>query len=113
MPYSYNAKLVRIIDGDTMEFEVDLGFSIYSRHHVRLAGVNAPELKTAAGRDAAVYTKEWFDTNHAWDNTLLTTIKGLEFEKYGRYLAFVHSAITGAQLNTDIVESGHAVTLKY
>lgn len=43
------AEIVEIIDGDTFKAWIDLGFSIYFRANIRLQGVNAPEMPTAAG----------------------------------------------------------------
>lgn len=42
--YQYKAKMIRVIDGDTYELAVDLGFRIYHQIHVRLHGVDTPEL---------------------------------------------------------------------
>ena len=44
--YKYNAELVRVIDGDTVELDIDLGFHITARQIVRLLGVDAPETRT-------------------------------------------------------------------
>ena len=44
--YNYNAKLIRIIDGDTIEALIDLGFEIATRKIIRLHGINAPETRT-------------------------------------------------------------------
>ena len=44
--YEYKAKLVRVVDGDTIDCEIDLGFDITVRQRVRFAGINAPESRT-------------------------------------------------------------------
>ena len=43
--YEYSFKLTRVIDGDTIEGMIDLGFGIHARKKIRLAGINAPETK--------------------------------------------------------------------
>lgn len=43
--YEYNLKLTRVIDGDTIEGMVDLGFGIHMKKKIRLLGINAPETK--------------------------------------------------------------------
>lgn len=56
--YVYRATVNRVIDGDTIEVTVDLGFCASLRQTVRLYGINAPELHGAsfhAGRDARDY----------------------------------------------------------
>ncbi|MCK4429246.1 MAG: hypothetical protein KAU95_02630, partial [Candidatus Aenigmarchaeota archaeon] len=42
--YKYKAKLVRVVDGDTIEVVMDLGFYIQLKEKLRLAGVNTPEI---------------------------------------------------------------------
>ena len=49
--YSYNVETLRVIDGDTFVFNIDLGFGISKKITVRLAGYNAPELRHLYGHD--------------------------------------------------------------
>ena len=44
--YTYKAKLIRIVDGDTIDAEIDLGFDTIVRKRIRLYGINTPETKT-------------------------------------------------------------------
>ena len=44
--YRYDAEVVRVIDGDTIDVIVDLGFDVWIRKRVRLAGINTPEVRT-------------------------------------------------------------------
>ncbi len=44
--YEYNAKLDRVIDGDTIDAMVDLGFSVWTHKRIRLSGIDAPETRT-------------------------------------------------------------------
>lgn len=105
--YEYKAVLVEIHDGDTATFEVDLGFSIYSHHAIRLAGINAPELSTEAGVNARLWFNAWVLDNPG--PYILRTNKSRETEKYGRYLATITSSKTGRVANDDIVAAGNAV----
>lgn len=105
--YQYLASLESIHDGDTMTFHLDLGFSIYSKHSVRLSGVNAPELKTPEGKAALDYVTNWFFVNRG--PYVLATRKSSETEKYGRYLASVTATTNGRVLNDDLVSYGHAL----
>ena len=44
--YNYNAKCIKVVDGDTIDAEIDLGFDIKVTKRIRLAGINAPESRT-------------------------------------------------------------------
>ncbi len=44
--YFYNAKLIKVIDGDTIDAEIDLGFGIFVKKRIRLYKIDAPETKT-------------------------------------------------------------------
>jgi endonuclease YncB( thermonuclease family) len=103
--YEYGAQLVRTYDGDTATFDVDLGFSIYSRHSIRFAGIDAPELDTPEGKVAREWIREWFVSNPV--PYVLRTTKSRD--KYGRYLATITSSATGRIANDDIVAAGNAV----
>jgi endonuclease YncB( thermonuclease family) len=105
--YEYRAVMVQVHDGDTVTFEIDLGFSIFSRHAVRFAGINSPELATQEGKVSASWLSQWFSDNPG--PYVLRTTKNKETEKYGRYLATVTSIKTGRVANDDIVAAGNAV----
>ena len=44
--YKYNAKLIRVIDGDTIDALIDLGFDVWVKKRIRLYGINTPETRT-------------------------------------------------------------------
>ena len=80
--YHYAATLVRVLDGDTIEADLHLGFEVTLRRKFRLLGINAPEMKTPEGEIAK--------------QALIDKLAGMEIEifshkdrteKYGRYLA--------------------------
>ncbi len=111
----YGATLNKVIDGDTIELMVDLGFNVHHKIRVRLYGVNTPESRTkdlaekAMGLKAKQFTQEWL-TNHKW--VFVNTIPDKN-DKYGRVLARIYSSDkiadpTTACLNIDIIESGLA-----
>ncbi len=104
--YQYSATLLAIHDGDTMHFDVDLGFSIHSIHPLRLYGVNAPELSTPAGKLSLAWVVQWYHDHPG--PYLLNTVQYHETEKYGRYLATV-TAQDLHVLNVDIVAAGQAI----
>lgn len=116
--YEYRIKQVtRVIDGDTFECEVDLGFHISHWIRVRLMGIDCPE-KTGSTRDrgfaAALFTCSWLDS-HA-GNLYITTMKT---DSFGRWLSYVYTgkaspdsemniALT-SYLDTALREAGHEV----
>jgi micrococcal nuclease len=44
--YNYNATCVKVVDGDTIDAMIDLGFGVHVKKRIRLAGINAPESRT-------------------------------------------------------------------
>lgn len=109
--YWYRATVVKIVDGDTLDVDVDLGFSIYHTIRIRLNGLNTAELKSSslAERQEAIsakeYVKKWFDT-HGY-NILINTKKD-KTEKYGRILAEVYDSSILDNLNNDLIREGLA-----
>ena len=85
--YDYAARLIRVLDGDTIEVDLDLGFKMHFLTHVRFLGYDAPELKTDAGFRAKEYLTDLFHMNPG-SLTIHTTLNH-EFEKYGRVLGAV------------------------
>jgi len=111
----YGATVLKVIDGDTIELMVDLGFSVHHKIRVRLYGVNTPESRTKdlkekeLGLKAKQFTQDWL-TAHKW--VFVNTIPDKN-DKYGRVLARIFSSDkieepTTACLNLDIIQSGLA-----
>lgn len=85
MDYKYNAKLVRVVDGDTVYLSVDLGFRVEMVLDVRLAGLNAPEIVGASQSQGLATKKELERLLSLGPLTVFTT----KAEKYGRWLATI------------------------
>lgn len=114
-PYWYKATVLKVIDGDTFDVMIDVGFDIHFKARVRLYGVNTPESRTKdaaekeMGLKAKAFTSDWL-TNHS--TVFLKTVIDKN-EKYGRVLAEIYSSAdinspTTACLNKDIVQAGYA-----
>jgi micrococcal nuclease len=114
-PYWYTGKVLRVVDGDTVDLMVDLGFSVHHKIRVRLYGINTPESRTKdavekqMGLKAKEFTKDWL---HNHETIFIKTIVDKK-EKYGRVLAELYSSgdiesPTTACLNKDIVGAGYA-----
>src|SRR4030042_5977028 len=81
--YTYHVTLEKVIDGDTLLVNFDLGFFISIKEKVRLIGINAPELDTKEGKDAVTFIeKELKDT--------YLIVETRKKEKYGRFLCFLY-----------------------
>ena len=109
--YHYKATVVSVYDGDTITVDIDLGFSATLRMNVRLARINAPEVRgpqKPEGLTAAEALRQWLP---AGQQVYLKTYKDGR-EKYGRYLADVgidgHSLPYITCLNDWLVEHGYA-----
>lgn len=100
--YEYRAKITRIIDGDTVDAEVDLGFHVVMAMKLRLAGINAPEMNTAEGKKA----KSALISLIEGKKVKILTIKDKQ-EKYGRYLAVILENDQN-NINNWLVEQGLA-----
>lgn len=111
----YGATVLNVVDGDTVDLMIDLGFNIHHKIRVRLYGVNTPESRTKdlkekeLGIKAKEFTKDWL-SKHKW--VFVNTIPDKN-DKYGRILARVFSSEdvnnpATACLNKDIIQSGHA-----
>lgn len=58
--WEYKGKVTRVIDGDTLEVLVDLGFHVYTSQHIRILDLNSPEKNTDAGKEALAYANKLF-----------------------------------------------------
>ena len=86
MTYQYNAQVVRWVDGDTVELDVDLGFHLRYQSHFRLLGVDTAE----RGKPLAAEGKALsISLAPAGSSVTINTTKG---DKYGRYLTDVVTA---------------------
>lgn len=101
--YEYAAKLISILDGDTIRVSIDLGFRMHFNTTVRLSGYDAPELKTEAGFRAKEYLYDLLKDTSV--GLVIKTTINKEFEKYGRVLGSVtHGTVN---INEAMVKAGH------
>ena len=63
-PYTYYATLENVIDGDTLSINFDLGFFLTLKETVRLAGIDAPEITTKKGKEAAAFVERELKNAH-------------------------------------------------
>lgn len=99
--YTYNAKVVKIVDADTVDVLVDLGFEVYKKLRCRLAGINAPELNTDSGKIAKAFLIDALPINDP------VVIISKDYDKYGRSVAVIYHY--EVNINQMLLETGHAV----
>ena len=129
--YTYRAKLARIVDGDTIDVNLDQGLNTWRLpERCRLAGIEAEKTGTPEGDTARTAVEEWF--RGVGDTFYVQTLKNRREqerkEKYGRYLAWIYDVepewpaptrqgdadvlaniARMACLNTALILGGHAV----
>ena len=105
--YTYNAHLVKVVDADTVDLLVDLGFNVKMEMRVRLMGIDAPERFTDEGKEATRFVKAHLECYK--DKLILETFKDKQ-GKYGRYLGVIYRGnIDKISLNDELLEKGYAV----
>jgi len=105
----------RVLDGDTLDITIDLGFDLYKKERVRVAGVDTPEKRTknleekALGIDATNWLKEKLEGTLAGDDELSvrTELVG-GTGKYGRRLGWLYIGDDSVSLNEQMIEEGLA-----
>jgi len=107
--YHYSAEVTRVVDGDTVDAFVDLGFDMHSKQRVRLYGINTPECRTRnraekkAGLAAKARLVEMLKENK---NKCVIKTRLDKKGKYGRVLGVLYVGET--DLNSQLVDEGHA-----
>ena len=110
--YEYFVKEVKnVVDGDTIDVVIDLGFDILFASRVRLAGIDTPESRTtdkaekALGIEAKEYLKKQLKDAKA---VVIRTEKMDSSEKYGRILGWVYVNGDSESLNNKMINDGYA-----
>jgi micrococcal nuclease len=107
----YVKKVTKIVDGDTIDVDIDLGFDISFSSRVRLAGIDTPESRTtdkaekALGLEAKAYLKHEIE---AAKSVVIKTEKMDSSEKYGRILGWVFLDGSDVSLNQKMIADGYA-----
>ena len=114
----YNFRVVeinRVVDGDTIDVTIDLGFDLFKKERVRVAGVDTPEKRTRdleekeLGIEATNWLKEALDSAISGDDDLVirTELVG-GVGKYGRLLGWLYVGDSGTSLNEQMIAEGYA-----
>ena len=114
----YNFRVVeinRVVDGDTIDVTIDLGFDLYKKERVRVAGVDTPEKRTKDDEEKAL----GYDATHWLEDNLNGAISGDDdlvirtelvggVGKYGRLLGWLYIGDAEVSLNEQMIAAGYA-----
>ncbi len=114
----YNFRVIeinRVVDGDTIDVTIDLGFDLHKKERVRVAGVDTPEKRTRdleekeLGIDATYWMKSKLEGAIEGDDDLVirTELVG-GMGKYGRLLGWLYIGDSEVSLNEQMIEEGYA-----
>jgi micrococcal nuclease len=110
--YHYRCRLLSVVDGDTLDLEIDLGFHMRKTERVRLAGVNTPELRGRSAEErahaqaAVALVRQWCGDRA---QRLLVKTEQDSRDKFGRMLATLLDMNTGEMLQGALMAAGLAV----
>ena len=110
--YEYRVKKVlKVVDGDTIDVDIDLGFDISYTQRVRLAGIDTPESRTTDKKEKALWLEVKDRLKKAIDaatNVVIKTEKPDSSEKYGRILGWVFLDDNKVSINQTLIDEGYA-----
>ena len=98
----------RVIDADTLKVRLDLGFGMFSRHDLRLRGIDCPEMSTKTGEEAKVFVQSYIKEAQR------IVVRSSRSDKYDRYLADVFLPAEEGKdvyLNNLLLDNDHAIRM--
>ena len=111
--YEYKCQEIKkVVDGDTVDIVLNLGFNVLHAVRVRLAGIDTPECRTrdldekARGKLAKKFLKNWLGQEHEKKKIVIKTFKKSK-GKFGRALAEIW--VNDVNVNENLIECYHAV----
>ena len=109
--YEYKVKVIEVVDGDTVDVAIDLGFDIFTNKRIRLSGIDCPESRTTnlhekkLGTEAKEYLKHLIGNA---SNVVVKTLATDTYEKYGRVLGQLYIDSSVISVNDILVSHGYA-----
>jgi micrococcal nuclease len=112
-PYVYRIKsITKVVDGDTIDANIDLGFDISLTKRIRLAGIDSPESRTTNLKEKALglESKEWLKKSlEGAKDIIIKTEKPDSTEKYGRIIGHLFINDQETSLNNQMIDEGYAL----
>ena len=110
--YEYRIrKVLKVVDGDTIDVDIDLGFNISYYQRVRLAGIDTPESRTTDKKEKELGLEVKDKLKKAIDaatSVVIKTEKPDSSEKYGRILGWVFLDDNKVSINQTLIDEGYA-----
>ena len=110
--YEYNAKLKRVVDGDTLDLVIDMGFKITTQQRVRLKGVDTPETwhrkKSSEEYKKGMQSKEYVMKRLEENDNVMVVRSDKHPGVYGRYIVDIILADSNITLNEELLQKGLA-----
>jgi micrococcal nuclease len=109
--YEYKVRVNEVIDGDTIDVVIDLGFDIFTNKRIRLAGIDCPESRTTDlyekkfGTEAKMYLHDLLGNA---SNVMMKTLATDTYEKYGRVLGKLYIGSSQISVNELMITKGYA-----
>ena len=114
--YTYNIELLRVVDGDTIDAKIDLGFDVSIKKRVRFLGVNTPECRTKDLEEKAKGLAAKDRVKQLLEGCNRIQLKSHGVGKYGRCLGELSidtvdgkESLTMVNVNELLIKEGHAV----
>tara|TARA_S200000501_G_C20704456_1_gene691101 strand:- start:273 stop:671 length:399 start_codon:yes stop_codon:yes gene_type:complete len=107
--YEYAIKeIVKVVDGDTIDIVIDLGFNLSKKERVRLAGIDSPESRTKdlEEKELGLESKEFLKRRLEDGKASGLKVKTEKDGKYGRMLGWIY--VGQENINTEMVDRGYA-----
>lgn len=107
--YHYKAHLERVVDGDTIDFLIDLGFDMHIRERVRLKGIDTPEIRTKDlhEKEEGMRAKDYVESLFVKHGPSVEIHTEYHLGKYGRTIGRVFFP-NGDDLSEKLLEGGYA-----
>ena len=109
--YEYKVKVSDVIDGDTIDVVIDLGFDIFTNKRIRLYGIDCPESRTTDlhEKKLGLEAKEYLKNVLANASTVIVkTLSTDAHEKYGRVLGQIYTDSSEISVNELMISRGYA-----
>ena len=104
--YDYTARVLTVVDGDTLDLSIDLGFNIWITQRCRLQGIDTPETRTLDSAEKVLGLKAKAVLEGLVQTAKTVTVRTAKEDKYGRVLVTLFLDLIN--INESLVASGYA-----